>query len=125
MTERQPGRDAFERALKDTFDDSVSRLDGATLSGLNRARQQALARGRRPARTFWTTAGALAAMLVLVLGLWLAKRPGESTGPSVPTAMEASGDQASDMEIVLSDENLDMVSNLEFYQWVGDKDANG
>ena len=125
MTERQPGPDAFERTLKDRFDDSVSRLDGATLSRLSRARQKALATPRRPTRPIWATASAIAALLVLALGLWQVSDRNAPTAAAVPTAMGTTGDQATDMEIVLSNENLDMVSNLEFYQWVGDEDANG
>ncbi len=102
--------DRFEDRAKELFDDSVERLDAATLSQLNQRRQAALAEvssdGNRVHWGRWlpaagVTAAAVAAVLIV-------------SGPQdvvVP-------DEVTDFEILLSDDNLEMIEDLEFYSWL-------
>lgn len=103
----------FEKQAKSAFDESVERLDAATLSKLNRSRQAALAEARssRIRWQYWMPAtGAAAAVLLAVMML----QPGQ-----VPDAIEA---PASDFEIMMSEESIDMIEELEFYSWLDTQD---
>ena len=90
-------------------------LDGQTRSRLNQARQKALAEMHRPGRAFmtapggWLTAGgAVAAGVVVALML----RSG-GLGPAAPGYLPAD-----DREILLSEGELELYEDLEFYAWV-------
>lgn len=90
-------------------------LDARTRSRLNQARQEALAELDRPGRAFmtapggWLTAGgAVAAGVVVALLL----RQG-GLGPVAPGYLPAD-----DMEIILSEGELELYDDLEFYAWV-------
>jgi hypothetical protein len=103
--------DAFVEKASQLFDASVDGLDGETRSKLNRGRQAALAElqpgGRRWAQ--WVPAGGVAAAAVAVLVVW-------SISLQVPE-LDAPG-VASDMEILLTEESLEMLEDLEFYSWI-------
>ncbi|MEX0976925.1 MAG: hypothetical protein WDZ50_07505 [Woeseia sp.] len=95
------------------FDESVQRLDAATLSRLNRSRQAALTElaGRTAVRRWhrWIPAAAVAtaaAFTVLMLN-----------DPSVIDAIP-SYDAAADFEVIMAGENLEMLEELEFYRWL-------
>jgi hypothetical protein len=98
---------------KELFDDSVERLDAATLSRLNRGRQQALQEIRTagPAGQWarWVPAGGLAAAAVVAVVVWQGM-PVEHSAPAAGTA--------TDFEIMLSEDSLDMLEELEFYSWI-------
>ncbi len=98
---------------KELFDDSVERLDAATLSRLNQGRQQALQEIREtgPAGQWarWVPAGGLAAAAVVAVVVWQGM-PVEHSAPAAGTA--------ADFEIMLSEDSLDMLENLEFYSWI-------
>lgn len=90
-------------------------LDGRTRSRLNQARQAALAELDRPGRAFmtapggWLTAGgALAAGVVVALML----RQG-GISPTAPRFMPVD-----DLEIILSEGELELYDDLEFYAWI-------
>lgn len=90
-------------------------LDGATLSRLNQARQAALKELERRKNPFftapggWLTAGgALAAGLMVAVLL----RQG-GLGPEIPGYAPAE-----DIEIILSEGDLELYEELEFYAWV-------
>ena len=103
--------DAFAKKAKQQFDESVQRLDGATQSRLNRARHAALAELRpgRPAWVQWAPAAGVAAAAVLAVVLWTGNPVGEDiSAPAV----------ASDMEILLTEDSLEMLEDLEFYSWI-------
>jgi hypothetical protein len=98
---------------KALFDDSVERLDAATLSRLNQGRQQALQEirdsgaGGEWAR--WVPAGGLAAAAVVAVVVWQGA-PVEHGAPAAGTA--------TDFEIMLSEDSLEMLEDLEFYSWM-------
>ena len=99
----------FEEAAKRHFDESVDGLDAATLSRLNQGRQAALDAARSPYRR-WSAlmpvTGVAAAALVAVVVF---------QSPSTDGLIEA---PASDFEILLSEESIDMLEELEFYSWL-------
>jgi hypothetical protein len=112
--------DDFAAKAKGVFDDSVERLDGASLSRLNQGRHAALegmanaevsAQWRR-----WVPAGGIAAIaLVSVMVL---------RGPEVENIP---GEVTADFEILLEVESLEMYQDLEFYSWIDEAEleANG
>ena len=98
---------------KALFDDSVERLDAATLSRLNQGRQKAReeVRSAGPAGHWarWVPAGGLAAAAVVAVVVW--------QGVPVEHSAPAAG-SAADFEIMLSEDSLDMLEDLEFYSWI-------
>ena len=100
------------KQAKALFDDSVERLDAATLSKLNRGRQAALAElssGRRAvAWQRWMPAtGVAAAAVIAVVMLQVPSKPGPDDLESV-----------ADFEILIGDDSLEMIEELEFYSWI-------
>ena len=103
--------DAFAEKAKARFDESVQRLDGQTQSKLNQARHAALAElgNTRPAWVQWAPATGVAAAAVVALLIWTGNPQMEDlTAPAV----------ASDMEILLTEDSLEMLEDLEFYSWI-------
>jgi hypothetical protein len=103
--------DAFVEKASQLFDASVDGLDGETRSKLNQGRQAALAElepgGKR--WTQWAPAGGVAVAAVAALVIW-------SGSMQVPD-LDAPG-VASDMEILLTEDSLEMLEDLEFYSWI-------
>ena len=108
----------FARKAKSLFDDSVDRLDAATLSRLTQGRHRALEqlkrRGRHAPRAFWMPAtGLAAALLVAVLIL---RMPADTLTPiDQPVAR--------DFDMLLEEHSLEMFEELEFYSWLELADA--
>jgi len=103
--------EALVERAKDLFDESVAGLDAETRSRLNRSRQRALAEvGRgRPVWVRWTPAlGATAAAVVAVVMI---------TGRPTLDLVEPPA-SASDLDILLDEESLEMLEELEFYSWI-------
>lgn len=101
---------------KEVFDESVDNLDAATLSRLNRGRQAALAQVARPGqewRRWMPVTGVAAAVLLAVITL---RGPGD---------MEFTVAPASDLDILLSEESIEMFEELEFYSWLDMQDLEG
>lgn len=98
--------------IRSSLDASCHSLDAATLSRLNRARQEALASGRKrafhPQRWLVGAGGAVFASLMAALLL--------SWGPDGQQAVPATNVAA--YEMLLSDGELELYQNLEFYQWL-------
>ena len=98
---------------RELFDDSVERLDAATLSRLNQGRQQALQEIRETGTAGqwarWVPAGGLATAAVVAVVVWQGM-PVEHSAPAAGTA--------TDFEIMLSEDSLDMLEDLEFYSWI-------
>ena len=103
--------DAFAEKARQLFGESVDSLDGATRSKLNRGRQAALAElqtgGRRWAQ--WAPVGGVAVAAVAAVIMWTGSPEiGDLATPEV----------ASDMEILLTEDSLEMLEDLEFYSWI-------
>lgn len=109
----------FEAKAKSLFDDSVQAIDGQTQSRLNRGRQKALAElARRPAAGvlgIWAPATGVAVAAVVAVALWSGNRPPADIAPA---------SSATDLEILLNEDSLEMLEELEFYSWIElDEDA--
>ncbi|MDH3428520.1 MAG: hypothetical protein OEM60_00340 [Gammaproteobacteria bacterium] len=119
----EPGNEErIARQAKELFDDSVETLDAATLSRLNRGRHKALAELQKPAGIIkwggWLPAtGVAAAVLVTVLVV---------RGTADLDLMEETV-TASDFEMLLEEDSLEMFEDLEFYALLDEVDleANG
>ena len=103
--------DLLAHQAKQAFEESVERIDGRTLSKLNRARQTALSEltPRKSAIAEWTPLAGLAAATAAVIVFW-PTQPGMEDF-SIPSI-------ATDMEMLLMEENWEMLENLEFYSWI-------
>jgi len=120
---KKPHQDEeLARQAKELFDDSVERLDSATLSRLNRSRHEALAEIERT-KPFgkwarWMPATGVAAAAVVAVVVW----QGVSTEGPLPETTEFT-----DFEILIGEDSLEMLENLEFYSWIdpSDLETNG
>ena len=105
----------FEERTKLLFDESVAALDGETRSKLTRARYRALEELKPGRQPIWARAllpvGAAAAVATLTVMLWQGQ---------ISAVDDAGFDVAAvtDLEILLSEEELDMIEELEFYAWL-------
>jgi len=101
------------QAVKEAFDQSVDGLDAATLSRLNRGRQAALAAASSSSVVAfqqwlrWVPAIGVAAAVLLML-----------TTLQGPEDVDVITAPASDLEILLSEESIEMLEDLEFYSWL-------
>lgn len=108
------GEQRLEKRAKQAFDDSVASLDAQTRSRLAQARARALEHGRRP---WWPVRalvpGAVAAAAALAVWmLW-------QDAATPPAGVEIAALQ--DLEILLSDEELEMLEELDFYTWLDEE----
>ena len=120
MTE--PGKnEEFVSRARELFDDSVERLDAATLSRLNQGRHRALAEleTAKPKGQWlrWAPAAGIATAAVVTVMVMNAPVPVD-TDESFTT---------SDFEMLLEDDGLEMFEDLEFYSWLeyADLELNG
>jgi hypothetical protein len=126
MREHPDDRDdaELERHARNVFKASVDDLDAATLSRLNRSRQQALeaAAGRKRTGwrwTAWAPVGALAASVLSAV--LLLRSPSETVAPAQVAATPTNADIPQDpLELLTAGEDLDLATeaDLEFYAWV-------
>jgi hypothetical protein len=115
---KKPHRDEdLARRAKELFDDSVERLDAATLSRLNRSRQEALAELERtkPVGHWvrWVPATGVAAAAVVAVVVW----QGVMTENPLPATSSDT-----DFEILIGEDSLEMLEDLEFYSWIDPSD---
>lgn len=107
----------LQQQAKVLFDDSVEELDAATLSRLNQGRHKALEQLHRPGRVAWgrwaPAAGVAAATVVAVVMI---------NGPGGEVAMNGAV-TASDFEMLLEADSLEMLEDLEFYSLLDAVDA--
>ncbi|HSG66287.1 MAG TPA: hypothetical protein VLD39_14850 [Gammaproteobacteria bacterium] len=107
--------DGLDGRSKRLFDASVEEIDAATLARLRAARERALREltgwAWLKAPRAWVPAAAAAA-LVVALAPQLVER-----GAPQP-ARDFGAVTATDLEILLSDEALEMLADLEFYEWL-------
>jgi hypothetical protein len=103
----------FAKQARSLFDESVDKLDAATLSRLNKSRHSALGQlTRSPSRSrssLWLpVTGIVAATLVVMV---------VSRGPA-DIDVPIDSPVASDFEILLEEDSLEMFEELEFYSWL-------
>jgi hypothetical protein len=100
---------AMVRQVVDSLDQSIEHLDGHTLSRLNRARHQALAQTLRPRliKAEWLKAGAVVALIALLVNGWLMF----TTPDAVPIGVD-------DFEMILVNEDFELMQDLEFFVWM-------
>ena len=113
MNERNDvtAEDELAERARQLFDESVDRLDGETLSRLNRSRHAALAEldTRRAVWMRWAPAAGVTAAAIMAVVLWAGHSVVDDPGtPEV----------AADMEILLTEDSLEMLEDLEFYSWI-------
>ncbi len=110
--------DKFSADARATFDASVDELDAATLSRLNRGRQRALEELGRPRRSWSTWAPATGVAAAVTIAVIMAQSPVGTNGGEVPAAL-------ADMDILLSEDSIEMLEDLEFYSWLDTADLEG
>lgn len=95
------------------LDQAADSLDGATHSRLNQARQKALAQATPRTRPIWAWGGlaTAAASALLVVTLW----QGSPEPGLLPQPL------GEDLEILASEDELELLEELEFYQWLEQK----
>jgi hypothetical protein len=123
MTAEQKGRlegetaAEFEQRSKEVFDRSTAALDGATRSKLTRARREALSALERPSRMpgwlFRRSAAIAAAVMVTTFSALVVWQAGTEDRRVVESFAGST-----DIELLLSEEELDMLDELEFYAWL-------
>ena len=101
----------FAGKAKQRFDESVDGLDAETRSRLNRSRQAALAELGSNSRAWlhWAPAAGVAAAAVVALVLWTGNQRQDVIAPDAT---------ASDFEILLNEDELEMLEELEFFSWI-------
>ncbi|HEX5123877.1 MAG TPA: DUF3619 family protein [Rhodanobacteraceae bacterium] len=116
--QNQPNDERWLERARALLDDSAENLDAATLSRLNRARQAALATRRKgPSRWAWSAALAGAAAAVFAVAIGLHQR-GAAPVPSASL-------QPADIDVMTSDDDLDLAENLDFYAWLEKQPSGG
>lgn len=101
---------------KELFDESVEQLDGATLSRLNQGRQRALEELSRPGVVHWGRWVPAAAMVAVAAVTVIVMR--------APVGVDAGGNgvTASDFEMLLEADSLEMYEDLEFFSLLDEMD---
>ena len=110
-------RTSLERKSEALFRDSVANTDGATRSRLNQARQRAMAELEHPSKHWqrrWLPVSAAAAAVVL-LTVMLVRLP--DNGSRLESAMAS----ATDLEILLDADDLELIEDLDFYAWLDEQ----
>lgn len=111
----KPAKGDLLESSKALFDDSVDSLDGAARARLRAARERALEeltpRTRFGGARLWIPAAAAASLAALVT-LPLVERDGTGAGSGFETMA------VTDIEILLGEEDLEMLAELEFYEWL-------
>jgi hypothetical protein len=106
----------WTQQAKDLLDDGARNLDAATLSRLNRARQNALAQRWKRAPRWAIPAGfASACMLLLAVAVWHG-RAGAPHAHTDTTPVATSDASPSDTDALADDD--DFYNDLEFYAWL-------
>lgn len=99
----------FEKQARTAFDKQVASLDSQTLHQLRSAREVALSKQKQSIFSVkWLTGAGAGLALAGVLGFMI-----------VPNLMQTNAlSPLDDIEILTADADLDLVTQLEFYQWI-------
>jgi hypothetical protein len=106
--------DRFAKEAKALFDESVDKLDAATLSALNRGRHEALEAARAGRRDWLRWAPVFGVTAAVVVAVMLAM-PQTDLVDTVPL---------DDMDILLGEDSIEMLEDLEFYAWMELQDGD-
>jgi hypothetical protein len=118
MTRRNKSdQTGLEKRARELFERSVADLDAATRTKLTQARHRALREMERSTMTReWLSLrpqAAAAVLVVVAVGVaWLLV---PSRAPLVPGESLA---EASDVELLLGEDELELIEDLEFYAWL-------
>lgn len=115
----QTQKQQIER-LTQALDQSTQDLDAATLSKLTQARHAAVAAAGRQQTRRWPSMAMLAgstATLALVAVLVTSQL-------AISPAPQESGDAVTDFELLASSDELEMLEDLEFFEWLGTTDLS-
>jgi len=113
MSERD--RELVERTHA-ALERSAQELDSDTRTRLAQARARALEHAERGTRPrIWLRAGAVATASAAAL-VWLTSSPGVESGPTL--VLE-------DLELLSSAESLELLQELEFYEWLESHESIG
>ena len=105
----------LQQQARVALDRRADALDAATLARLNQARQRAVAAAQAtPSRQWWgwRMAGAAAAVAGIALTVLLMGDP--------PSPLPDNGLMFSDLELIDIDEDLELVAEPEFYDWLAE-----
>ena len=113
--------ESWLQPIKRELDASARDLDAATLSRLNRARQQALAVSTRPQARSWPWL-AMAAAASIALAVFLLPQSPSTRLPEPPLTLATS---AEDFELLTDDDQFALYSDMDFYAWLESQDMDG
>lgn len=116
---KQDMDDIFTKKLQARFQASLGTLSPETLAHLSQARRKAVDAVGQPAGLSWgwrMPAGAVALAFVGVVGgaLWMG-----GGGMNAPSPFAAAN---TDAPLIMTQDNLDMYADLDFYQWMETED---
>jgi hypothetical protein len=130
MSTSSQGQDAqlIER-IRRRLNESLSELDNVTLSQLEQARQRALLASTqrrrprwtmhwltaRPARDWLVPAGAFASVVATIFALVI----------MVAEPKNGLNREVEDLDLLTAGEELELYENLEFYQWLEQREQTG
>lgn len=120
-TNRQD-EELFLSKVREELDHSCDRLDGQSLSRLNSIRHAAIEHGKtRPGKALLAPFGGLVTACVLVFVVTIFY-PGQSPAPvqGVPDSISP----IEDLDILTAADNLELIENLEFYQWLEENESS-
>jgi hypothetical protein len=105
----QAEQQLLERS-RQALDQSLEDMDAATLSRLNQIRQAALAPGASRNWQWWIPASGLATACAIMVAVNFSLRD-----PVTPATVTS---PLSDLDLLASNEDLEMLEELEFYAWL-------
>ncbi len=105
--------ETFQQTARQALNEADSHLDGATRSRLRQARAVAVERASRPrSRLHFVPAFAYATIAALAIGVAFTYLPERNNDAGeTMTAL-------TDLDLVLSEEGLELDEDLEFFQWL-------
>ncbi len=99
-------RSEFERKTAAVLDQSVDTLDSQTLAHIRDLRARAIQRNRHRRGMLWAGGLAVACASALLAVIYL-------PGPASPTALPLD-----DLSLITSSDELELLENLDFYEWL-------